>query len=321
MVNMLVQGLWIIASVMILVGGIYFSFKLGFLHLNFIKMWKAISQKPENEDGISAFQSLTMSLAGRIGVGSLWGIALAVYLGGPGVLFWIWLTSIVCAIIAFAESVLAVVFRRRDDGNIYRGGPFYYIRDGMGSKKLALIYAAVIIVSFIGGFLTIQVNTVSRSINEISNISPLAVGLVISAITGITIFGGVKKIVSVTEKLVPIVTFFYLVVCGYIIFSNVSMIRPILNSVIEGAFNFRAFGGGVISTLLIGMQKGIFSSEVGLGTGSIAAATADTKTAVDNGMVQIFGIHIENILFATITTFVVCMSAYTTLIVPDANRN
>jgi len=99
------------------------------------------------------------------------------------------------------------------------------------------------------------------------------------------------------------------------------MIQPILLDVIDSAFNFRAFGAGVFSTLLIGMQKGIFSSEVGLGTGSIAAATADTKTAVDNGMVQIFGIHIENILFATITTFVVCMSNYASLIVSDPNRN
>jgi len=321
MVNLLVQTLWIIASIMIFAGGIYFSFKLRFLHLNFKKMWKAISQKPDKEDSISAFQSLTMSLAGRIGVGSLSGIALAIYLGGPGVLFWIWMTSSLCAIMAFAESVLAVVFRRRDTGNIYRGGPFYYIKEGMGNKKLAFIYAAIIIVSFIGGFLTIQVNTVSKSINDIADINPVIIGLIISIITGITIFGGVKKIAKVTEKLVPIVTAFYLIVCGYIIFSNIPMIRPILSDIIDGAFNFRAFGGGVISTLIIGMQKGIFSSEVGLGTGSIAAATADTETAVDNGLVQIFGIHIENIVFATITTFVVCMSNYASLIISDPNRN
>ncbi|MCL2383345.1 MAG: alanine:cation symporter family protein [Oscillospiraceae bacterium] len=319
MLELLIQALWIVASIMIFMGGIYFSFKLRFLHLNFVKMWKAISKKPNKKDSISAFQSLTMSLAGRIGVGSLSGIALAIYLGGPGVLFWIWMTSILCAIMAFAESVLAVVFRRKDSGNIYRGGPFYYIKDGMGNKKLAVIYAAIIIVSFIGGFLTVQVNTVSRSINDIANINPIIIGVTIAAITGVTIFGGVKKIANVTEKLIPIVTFFYLAVCAYIIFSNIPMIRPVFNLVLDSAFNFRSFGAGVISTLLIGMQKGIFSSEVGLGTGSIAAATADTETAVDNGFVQVFGIHIENILFATITTFVVCMSSYASLVIGDPN--
>lgn len=206
-------------------------------------------------------------------------------------------------------------------GNIYRGGPFYYIKDGMGNKKLALLYAIIIIFSFIGGFLTIQVNTVSKSINSIIDISPIIIGIIISLIAGITIFGGVKKIANVTEKLVPIVTLFYVIVCGYIIFTKSELIRPILSQIIESSFNFRAFGGGVITTLLIGMQKGIFSSEVGLGTGSIAAATADTKTAVDNGLVQIFGIHIENILFATITTFVVCMSGYASLVIGDPNRN
>jgi len=115
MINLLVQTLWIIASIMIFVRTEYiFLSNFGFLHLNFKKMWKAIKQKSSNEDSISAFQSLTMSLAGRIGVGSLSGIALAIYLGGPGVLFWIWITSLFCAILAFAESVLAVTFRKRD---------------------------------------------------------------------------------------------------------------------------------------------------------------------------------------------------------------
>jgi len=152
----------------------------------------------------------------------------------------------------------------------------------MGKNKLATVYASIILLAFIGGFLTIQVNTVSKSITDIANISPLVVGIIIAIITGITIFGGVKKIANVTEKLVPIAILFYLAVCGYIIFENSELIRPVLVEIIESSLNFRAFGAGIISTLIIGMQKGIFSSEVGLGTGSIAAATADTKTAADN---------------------------------------
>ncbi|MCL2342066.1 MAG: alanine:cation symporter family protein, partial [Firmicutes bacterium] len=307
------------ASLAILLCGIYFSFKLNFIHLNLKRMFQAITEKSNKKDSISAFQSLTMSLAGRIGVGSLSGIALAVYLGGPGVLFWIWVTSFLCASVAFAESVLAVVFREKDSGNIYRGGPFYYISKGMGNKKLAVLYAAVILVSYVTGFLSMQVNTVSKCINDVISINPWIIGSVISVIAGVTIFGGVKKIASTTGKLIPVITLFYVSICGYIILSNIPMIKPILWDIIESSFNFKVFGLGVVSTLLIGMQKGIFSSELGLGTGSIAAVTADTKNAATNGLVQTFGIHIENLLFATITTFAICMSNYKGLFVFDPN--
>ena len=319
MFEILVNTLWILASIMIFLCGIYFSLKFKFIHLNFKKMWQAIKQGSENEGSISAFQSLTMSLAGRIGVGSLSGIALAVYLGGAGVLFWIWLTSILCAIVALVESVLAVVFRKKDGKNIYRGGPFYYIKDGLGKRRLAILYATIVIISYIGGFMTMQVNTVTKCINEVVSINPTVIGVIIAIIAGITIFGGVKKIANVTSKLVPIMTVAYVAICGYIIIVNNGMIKDILVEIINSALNFKSLGIGVISTLLIGMQKGIFSSEVGLGTGAIAAVTADTKNAIDNGLVQTFGIHIENILFATITTFVVCMANYKNIIINDAN--
>jgi len=319
MFNVFIQGLWIIASLAILLCGIYFSFKLNFIHLNLKRMFKAISEKPDKANSISSFQSLTMSLAGRIGVGSLSGIALAVYLGGPGVLFWIWATSFLCASVAFAESTLAVVFREKDTGNIYRGGPFYYISKGMGNKRLAMLYAAVVLISYAAGTLSLQVNTVSKCINDVVSINPWIIGIIISIIAGLTIFGGVKKIASATSRLIPVITLFYVSICGYIILSHSSMIKPIFGEIINSAFNFKVFGLGVVSTLLIGMQKGIFSSELGLGTGSIAAAAADTEAAASNGLVQTFGIHIENLLFATITTFAICMSDYKSLFVADPN--
>lgn len=319
MLNFLIQSLWLIATIMIFLCGIYFCFKLNFIHLNVKQMVRAMKQKKDKKDSISLFQSLTMSLAGRIGVGSLSGIALAIYLGGPGVIFWIWLTSLLCSTNAFAESVLAIVFRRKDSGNIYRGGPFYYMQDGMGNKKLACFYAIIVIIAYIGGFMTIQINTVTKSITNMIPISPVIIGGIIAGLAGITILGGVKKIASTTSKLVPLMTSFYLVICGYIILKNYTMVPTILMTILESAFHFKAFGMGVIATLLIGMQKGIFSSEVGLGTGSIAAVTADSDLPARNGMVQIFEIHFENILIATITALVVCMSNYQNMMVPDPN--
>ena len=304
---------------MIFACGIYFSFKLKFIHLNFKAMFKAISEKSDKKDSISSFQSLTMALAGRIGVGSLAGIALAVYLGGPGVLFWIWLTSFLCATNAFAESVLAVVFRKKDSGNIYRGGPFYYISDGIGNRNLAIIYAVIVLIAYIGGFLTMQVNTVSKCVNDLVGLNPLIIGIIAAILTGITIFGGVKKIATTTSKLIPVITIFYVSICLYIIMTNINMLPHIISNIFDAAFNFKSFGIGIISTLLIGMQKGIFSSEVGLGTGSIAAVVADTESPSSNGLVQTFGIHIENLLIATITVFVICMSDYSNLVLIDPN--
>ena len=319
MLNLIIHVLWLIATIMIFLSGIYFCFKLGFIHLNFKEMIKVIQQKKNNKDDISLFQSLTRSLAGRIGVGSLSGIALAIYLGGPGVIFWIWLTSLLCSTNAFAESVLAIVFRHKDNGNIYRGGPFYYIKEGLGNKKLACFYAIIVLIAYIGGFMTIQVNTITKSITNILPILPLTIGGIIAVIAGITILGGVKKIANTTSKLVPIMTASYIVVCSYIIIKNYTMIPSILQNIFYSAFNFKAFGMGTLSTLLIGMQKGIFSSEVGLGTGSIAAVTADSDYPAKNGIVQVFEIHFENILIATITAFVVCMFNYQSLLVIDPN--
>jgi len=204
-------------------------------------------------------------------------------------------------------------------GNIYRGGPFYYIQDGLGKKGVAFFYAVLIIISYICGFMTIQVNTMTICITDIWNTKPITIGIIIAILTGITIFGGVKKIAGTTSKLVPFMTILYMAVCGYIIIKNYQLVPDIINKIISTAFNIRALGFGVISTLLIGMQKGIFSSEAGIGTGSIVAVTADSENAASTGLVQTFGIHFENILISTITGLVICMSDYQGLSLNNAN--
>ena len=202
-------------------------------------------------------------MLGRIGIGSLSGIALAVYLGGPGTLFWIWFTSLFCATATFAETILSSYFKVKEKGTYY-GGPFYYISQGLGKKTLAFLYAFIVLVAYIGGFLSIQVNTVSKSLNELYSIPSILVGIIFAILTAFTIIGGIKKIASVTSKLVPFMTLFYLTFCFYILAKNYNEIPNIIFSIFNSAFNFNAFGAGTISTLLLGMQKGIFSSEVGL---------------------------------------------------------
>lgn len=319
MFHLFIQNLWIIASAMIFSCGLYYSFRLHFVHLKWKSMLKAVMQKPNQKNSISSFQSFSMSLAGRIGVGSLSGIALAVYLGGPGVLFWIWITSFFCASTTFAESVLAVIFRKRESGNIYRGGPFYYIQEGLKNKKLALFYAVVILITFIAGFSTMQVNTMVKCLTSVTSANPMILTLFIVGITGASILGGVRSISHITSIFIPIVTISYCFICIYIILMNINMLPKILIDIFHSALSFKTFGLGIVSTLLIGMQKGIFSSEAGLGTGSIAAATSALSFPSQNGLAQTFGIHIENLLIATITVFVICMSHYNNLVIPDPN--
>lgn len=319
MLEIFTNSLWIVVSLIIFLSGLYFSIKLKFIHLNFRAMFRAINEKSDNKESISAFKALMMSLAGRIGVGSLSGIALAVYLGGPGVLFWIWITSLICAPSTFVESVLATIFRRKDKGNIYRGGPFYYMQDGLKNKKIAIVYALVILIAYLGGFLTMQVNTISRCMGEVVHIHPLIVGIVIALLTALTIFGGVKKIANTTSKLVPFMTIFYVFVCFIIIISKINLLPGVFINIINSALNFKTFGIGILTTLLVGMQKGIFSSELGLGTGSIVGAVADTKSPTTNGLVQTFGIHIENIILATLTVLIICLSNYQNILIIDPN--
>lgn len=188
-----------------------------------------------------------------------------------------------------------------------------------GNKKLAIWYALIVLISYIGGFMTIQINTVTKSITSIANIEPATIGLIIAFVSGITIIGGVKKIANTTSKLVPTMVILYFTICAYIIFKNYTLIPSILLDIISSALNTKSFGIGTLTTLLIGMQKGIFSSEVGLGTGSIATAVADSDIPAQNGIAQIFEIHFENLIIATITTLVVCMSNYQNIMLTDPN--
>lgn len=215
--------------------------------------------------------------------------------------------------------MLAVVFRKKDYKNIYMGGPYYYIKYGLGNKRLAIIYAITILIAYTCGFTPIQVNTVTSCITNLINIPPIIIGIIIGLFTTSIIIGGVKKIATITSKVVPFMATLYFIMSFIVIAKNYTMIPSIIREIFNSAFNIKTFGIGVISTLIIGMQKGIFSSELGLGTGSISAATADTKYPAESGMVQTFGIHFENLFIATITTLVICMSNYQSLIIKDPN--
>lgn len=298
--------LWATATVMIVYSGIYYTFKLKFVQFNFKQMIKNFRKKSNSV--ITPFESLMMVLGGRIGVGSIAGIALAICLGGVGSIFWMWVIGFISASNAFAETVLGVKYREKDEQNIYKGGPSYYLKNGLKNNSLGRIYAYIIVVSQILGFLSIQSNTITKSITNFINIKPLLIGLIIMVLSLLIFSHGTKRIFKVSSKLVPIMTLIYLITSLVIIICNLNLIPLVFKTIIKEAFNFKALGFGVLGTMIVGIQRGIFSNEAGLGTGAIAASTVETDFPASQGYVQIIGIYITTFLICTATALVILTS-------------
>lgn len=308
---MLNRIIWLIASSLIIISGIYFTFKFKFVQFRFIKMIKSLKIKTTNNNTIKPFSSLMMVLAGRIGVGGIAGIAISIYYGGIGSIFWMWISSILAASLTFLETVLGTIYQKKDSDNISKGGPSYYIKYGLNNKVLGDVYAIIIILSDIFGFISIQTNTITHSLQEIINIESKIIGIIICILVLFIIFGGVRRIANFSVKIVPVMTLLYLSVCFVIIISNIEKIPHIFMQIFKSAFNFKAVSGGILGTAIIGIQRGIFSSEAGIGTGAIASSATETNTneeKVSQGYTQMIGVYITTFLICTSTALVILVS-------------
>lgn len=318
MLELLNKILWLITSILIIGSGIYFTYKLKFIQFKFITMIKSLKEKNKST-GIKPYQTLMMVLAGRIGVGSIAGVALAIYLGGIGTIFWMWIIAIIAASLSYCETVLGILYKEKDEKNIYKGGPSYYIKHGLNDKTLGGIYAILVILSYVGGFLSIQSNTITKSINQICNISPIIVGFIISVITSFIIFGGIKRIANVSSKLVPFMTITYTLIAIYCMIIHIHMIPNIFLNIIKNAFNFKSFFVGFLPTLIIGIQRGIFSNEAGIGTGSIASSLIEDNNYKKQGYLQMIGVYITTLIICTSTAIIILTSPYNNLNIKDIN--
>lgn len=316
MINILTNILWSIAIIFLLGGGLYFSIKLGFPQLKFNKLFKGF--KGDHKSSVSPFKSLTMSLAARVGVGSLAGIALAIYIGGSGTIFWIWVTGIITAVNAFCESYLGAKYQEKDD-DAYKGGPSYYIKKGLNNKKLASLYAVLVIVSYIVGFMTIQANTITTSIHNYFNIDPLLIGIILAIISGLSIMKGVDRIANITSKLVPVMGAGYILLSLIIIVMNINKIPMVLLDIVSNAFNMKAISGGIVSTFIIGIQRGVFSTESGLGTGAIASSCSHSEDKISLGLLQILGIYFTVFIVCTSTAIIILTSDYSLISFENMN--
>lgn len=274
---------------------------------------------------ITPFQAVCTALAATIGTGNIAGVAGAIAIGGPGAVFWMWMSALLGMCTKFAEVTLAVHFRERNEHGDYVGGPMYYIKNGLPKKWhfLAVLYALFGVLTVFGTGNATQVNTITTAINSAllsyqiidestQGTVSLIIGIIIAVIVGAVLLGGVKRIAGVTEKLVPFMAVLYVILGVGVILLNLDAVPGVFASIISGAFRPSAVTGGVVGSMIVSLQKGvargIFSNEAGLGTGSIAHATSDTKDAVEQGVFGIFEVFADTIVVCTLTALTILCS-------------
>ncbi|MDD3279190.1 MAG: sodium:alanine symporter family protein [Lachnospiraceae bacterium] len=324
--------IWGVPAMICIVGvGLLLSFRTRFVQIR--KFGYAIKttfgrmfRKKEVSDGaISPFQAVCTALAATVGTGNIAGVAGAIAIGGPGAIFWMWMSAILGMCTKFSEVTLAVHFRERNKQGDYVGGPMYYIKNGLGKRWLwlAYVFSAFGVLTVFGTGNATQVNTITSAIDtalisfgllskDATGICNLVIGIVIAVLVGMVLLGGVKRIGKVTEKLVPFMALLYIVLALGVILMNIQRVPGVFVSIVEGAFQPAAVTGGIVGSFFLSMKKGvsrgIFSNEAGLGTGSIAHACADTQKPVKQGLFGIFEVFADTIVICTMTALVILCS-------------
>lgn len=335
-INDVINGLvWGVPAMVCIIGvGILLSVRTGFIQFRKFPyamkatLGKIFKKSEAGEGSITPFQAVCTALAATVGTGNIAGVAGAIAIGGPGAVFWMWISALLGMCTKFAEVTLAVHFRERNEHGDYVGGPMYYIKNGLSKKWhfLAVLYAAFAVLTVFGTGNATQVNTITTAINSAllnynvinestQGMVSLIIGIVITVVVGMVLLGGIKRIARVTEKLVPFMAVLYVILGIGVIVLNVEKVPSVFYSIFYGAFNPSAITGGVVGSLFVSMQKGvsrgIFSNEAGLGTGSIAHATADTKDSVEQGVFGIFEVFADTIVICTLTALTILCSGVT----------
>lgn len=296
--------------------GIYFTLRLRFIQiLHFPEMLRSVLRaNSTDKSGITPFQALCTSLASRVGTGNIAGVAVALYLGGPGAIFWMWVVAALGMATAFAESTLAQLYKVKDDQGRYRGGPAFYISKGLKAPWAGAIFSVCLIVSFGLVFNAVQANSIAEAVESAFGLPRLATGLGIAAIAGVIIFGGISTIARTAEIIVPFMAFAYIALALYTVATHLGQVPAMLGHIVGSAFGLEPATGGVAgavaAAMLNGVKRGLFSNEAGMGSApNIAAvATPDPHHPVSQGLVQSLGVFIDTIVICTATALIILLS-------------
>jgi len=304
----------------LLIAGVYFTVRFGFIQIRLFKeACSVIMEKPDQEGNISSFGALMVSTASRVGTGNIIGVSTAICLGGPGAIFWMWMTAILGGASAFAESTLAQIYKKRDkDGGCY-GGPAFYMQDALKQRWMGVIFAVLIILIYAIGYNMLAAYNLQSTFaafgfyNERS--TPAFIGIILAFLFGVIIIGGAKRLAHITEILVPLMGILYCAVAVLVLFLNARNLPAMFSAIFRSAFDFKAiFGGFSGSCIMYGIKRGLYSNEAGMGSAPNAAATADVSHPAKQGLVQMLSVFIDTLLICTATALM-CLS---TGVTPDS---
>lgn len=309
-VGMINDIVWSNALIVLCLGtGLYFSLRTRFLQLRHIKeMFRLLFDGESSESGVSSFQALSMSLAGRVGTGNIAGVATAIAFGGPGAMFWMWVVAFLGASTAFVEATLAQIYKEKHLGQ-FRGGPAFYIERGLGMKWFGVLFAIVSVIS--AGLLLpgVQANSVAEGIKNAFNLDTWITGVGVVLIFAAIVFGGVKRIAKFTELIVPFMAIAYIFIALIIIAVDIDKLPGVISLVFKSAFNMEA-GFGAVFGLAVqwGVKRGIYSNEAGQGTAPHIAAAANVSHPAKQGLVQSFSVYIDTLLVCSATGFMLLIT-------------
>ena len=305
---------WVVLPILVVLG-VYFTVRSGVVQFRLIpEMFRTLTNRtPRDENGepqsVSAFQAFTISAASRVGVGNIAGVGTAIAIGGPGAVFWMWTMAFVGGASSFIESTLGQAYKVRDAEG-FRGGPAYYMQYGLKARWMGILFAVILIACFPFAFSSLQANTISATVSssfggEIGWI-PWVVGIALAVLTGLVIFGGVRRIASVTQAVVPAMALLYLLVGLVIVGMNIEQLPAVFASIYTQAFGFNEVVGATLGVIIMnGVKRGMFSNEAGLGSAPNAGATAAVTHPVKQGLVQTLGVYFDTFLVCSITAFII----------------
>ena len=330
--NVVNNFIWGAPAMICIIGvGLYLSIRTNFIQIRKfpyamkVTLGRMMKKKEASDGALTPFQAVCTALAATIGTGNVAGVAGAIAIGGPGAVFWMWISALLGMCTKFAEVTLAVHYRETNAQGDLVGGPMYYIKNGLSKKWhfLAYLFAAFGVLAVFGTGNATQVNTITTAIDsalssfnvlpaDAVNLVNLIIGIALAIIIALILIGGIKRIGNVSSKLVPFMAIMYIVLALGVIISHINSLPTVFASIIEGAFNPASVTGGVVGSFFTSMKKGvsrgIFSNEAGLGTGSIAHACADTDKPVKQGFFGIFEVFVDTIIICTMTALVILCS-------------
>lgn len=314
MLKIISDIIWVITTFLILYVGVFYTIRLKWPQFRMANIFK----KSANREKTNTLKLLSLTLAGKIGVGSIAGIALCIFQGGKATIFWLWVSSIILASLTYVETKLSIKYRNKENKQ-YVGGPSFYIEKGLNNKKLAKVYSFLIILAYVLAFISVQTNTIVKQIEMTFNFSKISIAIFLVIIIYLSLKKGVDSISNLTAFLVPIMGGLYICVGIYVMINNFDQIFIVLKEIVTEAFNIKGLKGAILIPIIIGIERGVFSSESGIGTTAMITALSNNNDVEKEAKIQVLATFFTSLVICTITALIILTTDYQNINFKDIN--